>query len=125
MTFSAVDPRAPGSASYGIKTFGAALADVQFSRLPTVILKAKKSIPDHDIVGFLACALERPPRMTGLMFCDYRNRFPEGLPAHTPRIEKRYCRDGYHIVQTEGGGLYVVAHWWFENGALGPFHSVQ
>lgn len=110
---------------YLIKTFGATLADFRFSRLPTVVQRARDAIPDHDVVGFLACALERPPRMTGLMFCDHRNRFPEGLPAHTPPIEKRWHRDEYMVVQAEGGGLYVVAHWWFENGAIGPFYSVQ
>jgi hypothetical protein len=112
-------------ANYWIKTFGATLADLQFFRLPTVIQKARKSIPDYDIVGFLACALERPPRMTGLMFCDHRHKFPEGLPVHTPSIERRYQRDGYLIVQVEGGGLYVVAHWYHQNGALGPFHKVH
>ncbi len=125
MTFSVINRDDPMYSRYMIKTYGATLADFRFSRLPTVILNARKAIPDYDIVGFLACALERPPRMTGLMFCDHRNRFPEGLPAHTPPIEKRYYRDGYLVVQAEGGGLYVIAHWWFENGAIGPFCSVQ
>lgn len=125
MTFSVVDKRVPGYASYWIKTFGSTLADFRFSRLPSVILKAREAIPDYDIVGFLACALEKPPVMTGLLFCDRRNKFPEGLPVRTPPIEKRYRRDGYLVVQVQGGGLYVVAHWYFQNGALGPFYSVQ
>lgn len=125
MTFSIVDKRAPGYATYRIKTFGATLASFRFSRLPTVIQKAREVINDYDIVGFLARALEVPPKMTGLMFCDHRNSFPEGLPIHTPPIEKRHYRHGYLIVQAEGGGLYVVAHWWYQNGALGPFYSVQ
>ena len=125
MSFSIVDKNSPRFARYLIKTFGATLADCRFSRLPTVILKARQAIQDYDIVGFLACALERPPRITGLMFCDHRNSFPEGLPVRTPPIEKRFYRDGYLVVQVEGGGLYVVAHWWFQNGAIGPFYSVQ
>ena len=125
MTFILQDRNDPRYSRYRIKTFGATMADFRFSRLPTVVQRAREAIPDYDVVGFLACALERPPRMTGLMFCDHCNRFPEGLPVHTPPIEKRSHRDGYMVVQVEGGGLYVVAHWWFENGALGPFHSVQ
>lgn len=125
MKFSIVDKNAPDYASYMIKTFGTTLADFRFSRLPTVIQKAREAINDYDIVGFPACALERPPRMSGLIFCDHLHQFPEGLPAHTPPIERRYYRDGYLIVQVEGGGLYVVAHWYYPNGALGPFYSVQ
>ncbi|MDY7564719.1 hypothetical protein QN400_24015 [Pseudomonas sp. RTC3] len=125
MSFSVRDRNDPSYASYWIKTFGATLADLQFFRLPRVIQQAREAIPDEEVAGFLACALERPPQMTGLMFCDRRKRFPEGLPAHTPPIVKRYYRDGYLIVQVEGGGLYVVAHWYHQNGALGPFHKVH
>ena len=115
----------PEYARYLIKTYGATLADVRFSRLPTVIQKAREAIPGDEIVGFFACAMERPPVMTGLIFCDRRHWLPEGLPAHTPPIQRRYFRQGYTVVQVEGGGLYVVAHWLYENGAIGPFYSVQ
>ena len=125
MDFSSRDMNDPGYARYMIKTFGATLDDLKFSRLPTVIQKARTAIPDYDVVGFLASALERPPIMTGLMFCDHRHQFPEGLPAHTPPVVQRYQREGYQVVVVEGGGLYVVAHWWFQNGALGPFYQVH
>lgn len=116
---------AEGCASYLIKTFGGTLADVRFNRLPTVIQKAKLAIPSDEIVGFLACAIEISPRMTGLMFCDYRNSYPQGLPARTPPIRKRFEQAGYLVVEVTTGGLYVVAHWYFENGAIGPFYSLQ
>ena len=63
--------------------------------------------------------------MTGLMFFDHRHQFPQGLPAHSPPIKRRYHRDGYLVIVAEGGGLYVVAHWWHQNGALGPFYQVH
>jgi hypothetical protein len=119
------DGQSSGYASYRIKTFGAGLEDFRFSKYPRVILKAKEAIPDPAIVGFLVCALERPPVMTGLIFCDHRHRFPEGLPAHIPPVERWFEYNGYSVVQTRGGGLYVIAHWLYENGAVGPFFSVQ
>lgn len=61
MTFSVIDKNDPMYSRYMIKTFGATLADCLFFRLPTVVQKARDSIPDYDIVGFLACAFERPP----------------------------------------------------------------
>jgi hypothetical protein len=125
MSLSDRDDLAPSRSNYWIKTFGSSLADCRFHRLPTVIQKAKAAIPDDSIVGFLACALDRPPRMTGLIFCDRRRMFPEGLPAHTPPVLCRYEREGYLIVVVEGGGEYVVAHWYFQNGALGPLYELH
>jgi len=119
------DTRALKYASYMIKTFGTSLEACLFYRLPTVIQRAKEAIPSGDIVGFLACALERPPRMTGLIFCDHRHTYPEGLPMHTPPIVNRFYRKGYLVVEAETGGLFVVAHWYYENGELGSFYSVQ
>lgn len=116
---------APGYAYYMIKTFGASLDACEFYRLPKVVQRAKEAIPSEDIVGFLVCALERPPRMTGLIFCDHRHTFPEGLPMRTPPIVNRFHRMGYLVVEAETGGLFVVAHWYHENGELGPFYSLQ
>ncbi len=111
--------------SYMIKTFGSTLNDVTFHRLPKVIQRAKVLLPDQEIVGFFLCALERPPRMTGLIFCDHRNEFPQGLPAQTPPIMKRFYREGYLVVEASTGGLYVVAHWLHENGEQGPFNVIN
>ena len=63
-----MSPDKPGRIhpTYCIKTFGATSADVRFNRLPTVIQKAKAAISCADIDGFLMCALEKPPLMTGL-----------------------------------------------------------
>ncbi len=80
----------PDYASYMTKSFGATLEDLTFNRLPTVILRAKEAIPGDEIVGFLICALYRPPRMTGLIFCDQRHSFPPGLPMHTPPVVSQF-----------------------------------
>ncbi|MDD2067751.1 hypothetical protein NPS49_05385 [Pseudomonas putida] len=112
-------------ASYMIKTFGATRENSRFFRLPRVIQRAKDAIPDDSIVGFLACALERGGRMTGLMFCDHRHDFPEGLPSHTPPIARRSQQAGYLVIEANTGGLYVVAHWYYQNGELGPFYALQ
>jgi hypothetical protein len=63
--------------------------------------------------------------MTGLLFCDHKRDFPEGLPIHTPPIAERYRREGFEVVTTVDGGVYVVAHWLFENGALDRFDRVH
>ena len=112
-------------ASYLVKTFGASLKDLRFNRLPTAIQEAKARLPDDDIVGFFLCALDRPPRMSGLMFCDERHALPPGLPAHTPPVVRRFYREGYLVVEANTGGLYVVAHWYFENGAVRPFFEMH
>lgn len=111
--------------AYMIKTFGATLEGCQFNRLPRVIQRAKDAIPSESIVGFLACAIEIAPKMTGLMFCDRRRRYPEGLPAHTPPIARRFYLAGYLVVETVTGGRFVVAHWYWENSGLGPLYSLQ
>ncbi|WP_434120401.1 hypothetical protein [Pseudomonas fortuita] len=43
----------------------------------------------------------------------------------TPPVVERFYRGGYLIVRALGGGLYVVAHWYYENGALRPFYEVH
>lgn len=59
-----------------IKTYGAELSDLRFFKLPKVIERARAAIADPSVVGYLLCALERPPRMTGLLFCDHARAFP-------------------------------------------------
>lgn len=122
-----MNPDKPGRIhpTYWIKTFGATSADVRFNRLPTVIQKAKAAISCTDIDVFLMCALEKPPLMTGLMFCDPRQEFPEGLPVRTPPVVERFYRTGYQVVMTQGGAQYVIAHWYYQNGALRPFIEVH
>ncbi|WP_256585300.1 MULTISPECIES: hypothetical protein [unclassified Pseudomonas] len=110
---------------YWIKTFGAGLSDFRLHRLPAVVERARAAIDDPNVVGYLLCALERPPRMTGLLFCDHTRSFPEGLPIHTPAIADRYRLEGYEVVITIDGGMYVVAHWLHENGALDRFDRVH
>jgi len=112
-------------ASYLIKTFGATWDGTTFHRFFSVIEQARAYVPDSEIVGFFLCALERPPVMTGLIFCDDRHDFPPGLPAHTPPIVRRFYREGYLIVEACTGGLFVVAHWYHENGALRPFYELH
>jgi hypothetical protein len=113
------------AAVYWIKTFGATLSDFRFHRLPSVIEQARRAIDDPNIVGYLLCALERPPRMTGLLFCDQTRAYPEGLPIHTRAIADRQTRAGYEVVTTVDGGVFVVAHWLFENGSLDRFDRVH
>ena len=108
-----------------IKTYGADLSDFSFFKLPKVIEQARAAIADPDVVGYLLCALERSPRMTGLLFCDHVRAFSEGLPIHTQPIADRYKRDGYEVVIAADGGKYVVAHCLYENGALDRFDRVH
>ncbi|WP_241001438.1 hypothetical protein [Pseudomonas viridiflava] len=108
-----------------MKSFGASLKDLTFYRLPSMIERARIAVPDTDIVGYLICALERPPQMTGLLFCDRRRLLPEGLPVHTPAISDRFWKQGYEVVVAVDGGCYVVAHWLCENGALDRFDRVH
>ena len=110
--------------AYWIKDFGADVSFLHFNRWPRVIARARAAITD-DVVGFLLCALERPARMTGLLFGDVINGLPDGLPIHTPPIESRYWTQGYEIVVAEDGGTYVIAHWLYENGELDRFDRVH
>lgn len=109
---------------YWIKTFGGTLSDFRFVQYPAVIQRARTAFPDIDVTGFLLCALELPPRMSGLLFCDPSGRFPDGLPVRTEPIKHQYERDGWRVVETDGG-MFVVAHWYHENGAIGPFYQLH
>lgn len=111
--------------TYWIKTFGAARSDLWFHKLPTVVEKARAAVQDPAIVGYLLCALARTPRMTGLLFCDDSKNLPDGLPIHTPVIMDRCQRAGYEVVTACDGGIYVIAHWLHENGALDRFDRVH
>lgn len=108
-----------------IKTYGAELSDLRFFKLPKVIERARETVADPDVVGYLLCALELPPKMTGLLFCDYARDFPEGLPIHTKPIVRRYTKAGYEIVIAVDGGVYVVAHWLYNNGSLDRFDRIH
>lgn len=110
---------------YWIKTYGATLSDFRFHRYPAVIERARAVIADPDVVGYLLCALERPPKITGLLFCDPTRRYPEGLPIHALPVVDRCMRAGYDVFTTIDGGVFVVAHWLFENGALDRFDRVH
>jgi hypothetical protein len=110
---------------YWIKTFGASLGDLKFYKLPTVVEQARMAVPDSDIVGYLICALEQPPQMTGLLLCDPRRLFPDGLPIRAPAISDRFWKGGYEVLVTVDGGRFVVAHWLYENGALDRFDKVH
>lgn len=110
---------------YWVKDFGADLQGLRFYRLPTVISRAQVAMADMDVQGFLICALDRPPQMTGLLFCDYAQGLPEGLPVHTPPICRRYRHHGFEVVIAIDGGVYVIAHWLYENGALDRFDRVH
>jgi hypothetical protein len=108
-----------------IKTYGAELSDFRLYKLPKAIEQAREVIPDPGVVGYLLCALERPPRMTGLLFCDHARDLPEGLPIHTQAIVGRYNQGGYEVVIAVDGGVYVVAHWLYENAELDRFDRVH
>ncbi|MNH32717.1 hypothetical protein D3C79_931780 [compost metagenome] len=110
---------------FWVKTYGASIADQCFFRYPRIIERAKRTVRDDQVVGYLLCALDRPPRMTGLLFCSHMCRFPEGVPIHTPPVLDRYRQDGFEVVVAEGGGKYVIAHWLYENGAVDRFDRVH
>lgn len=63
--------------------------------------------------------------MTGLLFCDQKRHFPEGLPVRTLPVVSRGWRGGYLVVKVIDGGVFVVAHWLYENGALDRFDRVH
>lgn len=94
-------------------------------RFPKVVEEARLHFLNDCVTSFLICALIRPPRLTGLMFCDRRQRFPEGLPIRTPGITHHFKKNGHWLYVTEGGGQWVVAHWLHEDGEVGPFYPVQ
>lgn len=108
-----------------IKTYGDEMADFRLFRLPKVIQQARAAVGDPGVVGYLLCALELPPKMTGLLFCDHARDFPEGLPIHTKPIVSRYKQAGYEVVIAVDGGIYVVAHWLYDNGSLDRFDRVH
>lgn len=57
----------------------------------------------------------------GIDVCAPRQEFPEGLPVRTPPVVEWFYREGYQVVMTQGGAQYVIAHWYYQNGALRPF----
>lgn len=77
---------------YWIKDFGATISDFRLFKLPKVIQRARIAVPDDDVVGYFICALERPPQMTGLLFCDQKRHFPQGLPVRTLPLVSRCWR---------------------------------
>ncbi|AXI60025.1 hypothetical protein DLD99_05925 [Pseudomonas kribbensis] len=103
---------------YWIKTYGAKLSDLTFYRYPTVIENARHAVTDSDVVGYLLCAVESLPKITGLLFYDPARKHPDGLPLHALPVVERSHRSGYDVFTTIDGGALVVAHWWHENGAL-------
>lgn len=110
---------------YWIKTYGAGLSDLRFHRYPRVIERAREAITDPDVAGYLLCALERPPKITGLLFYDPAKKYPEGLPIHALPVINRCRRAGYDLFTIIDGGIFVVAHWLHENGALDRFDRVH
>lgn len=110
---------------YWIKTFGADRSSLHFHRLPTAVAQAREVFADQSVRGFLICALVRPPRLTGLLFCDDTRDYPDGLPIHTPAIAERLVDKGHDVFLVEGGDMFVVAHWLHENGAIDRFDRVH
>ncbi|WP_231991045.1 hypothetical protein [Pseudomonas sp. B10] len=115
----------PKRTRFYIKSFGTTRADFHFNKLPEVVRKAQLDLAGEDVLGGFICALDRPPRMTGLLFLRDSSDLPFGLPAHTTTVVRRYERAGYCIVEWQTGDLFAVAHWYFQNGALAPFHDVR
>lgn len=88
-------------------------------------IEAQKAFSAHDVVGFLICALVRPPRLTGLLFGDQTRDLPDGLPICTPAMTAICEERGFTVVKVEGGDVYVVAHWLHENGEIDRFDRVH
>lgn len=112
-------------ANYWIKTFGADKSTLRFHRLPTAVVQARENFAGEQVVGYLICALIRPPRLTGLLFCDDTNDYPDGLPIHTAPMATCYQEGNCSMVIVEGGDRYVVAHWLHENGEVDRFDRVH
>ena len=115
----------PKRTRFYIKRFCTTRADCQFNKLPEGVRKAQLDLAGEDSLGFFICALDRPPRMTGLLFLRDTSDLPFALPAHTTTVVRRYERSGYCIVEGQTGHLFAVAHGYFQGGALTLFHDVH
>lgn len=92
----------PDPPAFMITTVGSTMRDLPFIGMPTVIQKAKAAIPEDDV-------MESPPR----------------LLAHTPPLRRRFHRNGFLVVKAGTGGLFVVAHHYFENCAISPLFELH
>ncbi|WP_249671929.1 hypothetical protein [Pseudomonas abieticivorans] len=100
------------------KAIEASPSTLLIHKLPRVIEVARAAVSDEGITGYIACALEHSNTMTGLLFCDRQVGQPDGLLVQTDRIAERAWVEGYELVVTTLGDVYVVAHHQYQNGAL-------
>lgn len=63
------------------------------------------------VTAFLFAAVDSPPVMIGTIYGDTTGRFREGASIRTSRITNVSFIDGYSLIQTVAGSLYVVVSW--------------
>lgn len=85
---------------------------------PKCILDAQKIDFGVPVTGYLCCVEFQPPCMVGVVFSEARARFADGKTIRTSQIERVFELLGYQLCETYNGSLYVICHWWYENGAV-------
>lgn len=107
------------------KTVGNDQSILGFHRLPKAVAKAREVFMDRSVRGFLLCTLLRPPCLNGLLFCDDKRVYPDGLPIQTRDIAEHHVYEGYDVFSVEGGDIFVVTHWLHDNGAIDCLNRVH
>lgn len=103
------------------KTFGNDRSMLGTHRLPKAVTKAREVFMGRSVRGFMICALVRPPCLNGLLFCDDKRYYPDGLPVQTLPITEQHVYEGYDVFLVESGDTFVVTHWLHDNGDIDRF----
>lgn len=79
--------------------------------IPKDIQKAMTVDFGTPVTAYLMCAVDCPPVVLGVVYCDSRRRFRDGSSIRTSSIIRIDFIDGYALVKTLGGSLYVIVSW--------------
>lgn len=83
-------------------------------RVPTIPAEVAVAMEKDfgvPVTAFLFAAVDSPPVMIGTIYGDTTGRFREGASIRTSRITNVSFIDGYSLIQTVAGSLYVVVSW--------------
>lgn len=79
--------------------------------IPAEVAVAMEKDFGVPVTAFLFAAVDSPPVMMGTIYGDTTGRFREGASIRTSRITNVSFIDGYSLIQTVAGSLYVVVSW--------------